>query len=253
MEILRVNKLTVGYGEKIVASDMDFQINKGEIVAVIGKNGSGKSTLLKTVAGINEPLGGDMFLLSKCFSQYSVAERARVIASLFTEKIYADLMSCYEMVAMGRFPYTNTFGSLSRDDISIIEDVAEMTGTKDLMQQDFEKISDGQKQRVLLARAICQKPELLILDEPTSFLDIKYKLELLTMLKNLAEEMGFSVFLSIHELDMAKQIADRIICLKDGKIDRIGTSDEIFSDGYISELFDIRTGSFDENTGLGII
>lgn len=252
MEILRINNLTVGYGKKTIVSDINFQINKGEIAVVIGRNGSGKSTLLKTVAGVIDAVSGDIILNEKNVSLYSASQKAKIISSLFTEKIYADMMTCYEMIAMGRFPYTNSFGNLSKEDCEIIDEVAAMTSVKDLFDMQFEKLSDGQKQRVLLTRAIVQQPELLILDEPTSFLDIKYKLELLILLKRLAKEMDFAVLVSLHELDMAKQIADKIICIKDGVIQKIGNSEQIFADGYIKELFEIYEGEFDEKTGLGI-
>lgn len=253
MEILKVEGLAVGYSGKKIVSDMSFKINSGEIVSVIGRNGAGKSTVLKTIAGIISPLSGDIYLNGKIVQSYTLTERAKIVASLFTEKIDTDMMSSYDMIAMGRFPYTNSFGSLSDVDKKVIDEVTEMTNTTNLLDKQFNKLSDGQRQRVLLARALCQSPKLLILDEPTSFLDIKYKLELLTLLKELACKMDFAVLLSLHELDMAKQVSDRLICLKDGFIDRIGTKETIFTDGYVKSLFDIKEGDFDENTGLGIL
>lgn len=253
MEILKVEGLTVGYSGKKIVSDMSFKINSGEIVSVIGRNGAGKSTVLKSIAGTISPLSGDIYLNGKNVQSYTLTERAKIVASLFTEKIDADMMSSYDMIAMGRFPYTNTFGSLSDVDKKVIDEVTEITNTTNLLDKQFNKLSDGQRQRVLLARALCQSPKLLILDEPTSFLDIKYKLELLTLLRELACKMDFAVLLSLHELDMAKQVSDRLICLKDGFIDRIGTRETIFTDGYVKSLFDIKEGDFDENTGLGIL
>lgn len=253
MEILKVEGLAVGYSGKKIVSDMSFKINSGEIVSVIGRNGAGKSTVLKSIAGIISPLSGDIYLNGKIVQSYTLTERAKIVASLFTEKIDTDMMSSYDMIAMGRFPYTNSFGSLSDVDKKVIDEVTEMTNTTNLLDKQFNKLSDGQRQRVLLARALCQSPKLLILDEPTSFLDIKYKLELLTLLRELACKMDFAVLLSLHELDMAKQVSDRLICLKDGFIDRIGTKETIFTDGYVKSLFDIKEGDFDENTGLGIL
>ena len=157
------------------------------------------------------------------------------------------------MVEMGRYPYTNSFGTISSADKEIVDECMELTSIKDIKDKSFLKLSDGQRQRVLLARAICQRPKVLILDEPTSFLDVKYKMEFLTTLKMLSRKMGFSVLMSLHELDMAKQIADKVICIKNDKIDRIGNVDEIFNDGYIKKLFDITSGDFDERTGTGII
>jgi len=247
-EILRSEKLNIGY-DSLIAGDINIDVSDGEIVVLIGPNGSGKTTFIKTICGLIPALSGNIFIEGREFSKISLNERAKLITAVLTEKTYAEY-TCEEMVAMGRYPYTNGIGSLSDEDKSVVREAMELTDTVGIAGKDFLKISDGQRQRVLLARAICQKPKLLILDEPTSFLDVKYKAEFLRLLRELSDKFGFSVIMSLHELDMAKQIADRIVCIKDGRIDRTGTPDDIFSQGYISRLFDIGAGCFNEETGL---
>lgn len=251
MNRLSTKDLSIGYADPIV-NNINISIDDGEIAVLIGPNGAGKTTLLKTISGLIKKISGSIFIDGKNLNDISLNERAKLIATVLTEKTYAEY-SCEEMVAMGRYPYTNGVGSLSDEDYAIVKNAMELTNITDIAKRDFLKISDGQRQRVLLARAICQEPKLLILDEPTSFLDVKYKMEFLTLLKKLAKEKEFSVIMSLHELDMAKQIADKLICIKEDRIDKIGTVDDIFSEGYIKNLFDISSGDFDEKTGTGVI
>ena len=153
-------------------------------------------------------------------------------------------MTCGELVAMGRYPYTGRLGILSEEDRAVVRSSMEMTETAFLRDEDFTRISDGQRHRVLLARAICQQPKLLLLDEPTSFLDIRHKLEFLLLLRKLAETQNIAVVLSLHELDLAKKIPDRILCLKNGHVDREGPQGEIFRDDYIRRLFDVEEKTY---------
>lgn len=252
-EMMRTEKLSVGYNGNAIVDDINISLETGKIMTLIGPNGVGKTTLIKTLSGIIKPVNGMVYINNESLSNMNDRVRARSIASVLTSKDNAELMSVYEMVSMGRYPYTGTMGLLVDEDKKKVEMAMELTDVLAFKDEEFSKLSDGQKQRVLLARAICQEPLLLILDEPTSFLDIKYKMEFLTLLKRLSKEMSFSVVLSLHELDMAKQISDTIVCIKKSKIDRVGTADEIYSGGYIGELFDIQVGNYDENTGLGII
>lgn len=252
-EMMRTENLSVGYNRNVIVSDINVSLETGKIMTLIGPNGAGKTTLIKTLCGIIKPVNGMVYINNESLSNMNDRVRARSIASVLTTKDNAELMSVYEMVSMGRYPYTGTMGILVDEDKNKVEKAMELTDVLALKDEEFSKLSDGQKQRVLLARAICQEPLLLVLDEPTSFLDIKYKMEFLTLLKKLSKEMSFSVVLSLHELDMARQISDTIVCIKGSKIDRVGTADEIYCGGYIGELFDIKVGNYDEKTGLGII
>ena len=154
---------------------------------------------------------------------------------------------------MGRYPYTGRLGILEQKDNDIVDHCMEITHTTEIADRDFTRISDGQRQRVLLARALCQDPDIILLDEPTSFLDVRYKLEFLTLLRTLARKTPFAVILSLHEIDMAKQVADYILTIKDHKVDKYGLSDDVFSPGYIEHLFDITVGSFNDETCQAIM
>lgn len=155
-------------------------------------------------------------------------------------------MTCEDVVATGRYPYTGCFGVLSKDDHKAVENAMELVKVTELRDLMFDRISDGQRQRVMLARAICQEPEILILDEPTSYLDVRHKLEFLSILQKLCRERQLTVILSLHELELAEKISDRILCVNGRAVDRIGTPEEVMTDGYITQLYGIGMGSYDE-------
>lgn len=149
------------------------------------------------------------------------------------------MKTCRDVVATGRYPYTGWFGVLSDEDQKVVEEVMALTHIMDISGQDYNKISDGQKQRVMLARAICQEPEIIILDEPTSYLDIRYKLEFLSILKEMQVQKNLTVIMSLHELELAKIISDKILCLKGEYIEKYGTPEEVFETEFIRKLYDI--------------
>lgn len=236
----QTDHLTVGYQGTAVLQDVTIGVNRGEILTLIGPNGAGKSTLLKSLAGHLTALSGNIYLSGEELSNRNRRELSGKMAVVFTDKMYTEMMTCEEVVASGRYPYTGRFGILSGSDWQIVEESMEMTCVADLKNRDYKRISDGQKQRVLLARALCQQPEIILLDEPTSYLDIRYKLEFLATLRRLTKEKQLSVIMSLHELELAKRIADRILCIGQNGIERYGTPEEIFREGYISELFGIN-------------
>ena len=158
-------------------------------------------------------------------------------------------MTCEEVVSAGRYPYTGRLGILSQDDILAVEEAMRLVRVLPLRDRDFNCLSDGQRQRVLLARAIAQDPKLLVMDEPTSFLDIRHKLEFLHLLKKLVREKQIAAVLSMHELDLAQKFSDTVLCLRDGHVDRFGPPEEIFTGGYIEQLFQVEYGSYDTRFG----
>jgi len=241
--------LTVGYHGVPLIKDIRISLKKGEIMTLIGPNGAGKTTILKSIIQQLSPLGGVVYLDGKPLDQMTGKELSKKMSVVLTERVRPELMTCEDVVATGRYPYTGRFGILSDQDRRIVREAMELVHISELADRDFLKTSDGQKQRVMLARAICQEPDIIVLDEPTSFLDIRYKLEFLSILQNMSRTRNLSVLMSLHELDLAGRISDKIVCIKGDKVDRFGTPEEVFTPGYIPELYQMTTGSYDERTG----
>lgn len=243
------DRLAAGYGKRPVAEGLSFHAGRGEIVTLIGPNGAGKSTILKTISGGLAPLGGELVLDGVPMERIPRKERARKLAVVFTEKIQGELMTCRDVAAAGRYPYTGRLGLLSEEDQRAVDQALELVHGTDLRDRPFDRISDGQRQRIMLARALCQEPEMILLDEPTSHLDVKYKLEFLSLLREMARKKDLSVLMSLHELDLAERISDRVVCIKDGRMDRCGTPEQVFTPGYVEELFGMTAGRFDAAGG----
>ena len=246
--LLLAEALSVGYGEKTVVSDIVLSAEPGRILCLIGPNGAGKSTLLKTLLRLLPPTAGAVYLEGRALRDYPERELARCSAAVLTGRPEPELMRCFEVVA-GRYPYTGRLGVLSDTDRQVVRQSMEKVGVLHLADTDFTQLSDGQRQRVLLARALCQEPRLLILDEPTSYLDIRHKLDFLQLLRELVRERQLAVVMSMHELELAQRCADTLLCIRDGRIDRTGSPEEIFSGGYIERLYGIEHGSFDRFAG----
>lgn len=238
--------MTVGYQGIPLIKDIEISLKQGEILTLIGPNGAGKSTILKSIAGQLKLIGGDVYLGGDLLEQMTGSELAKKMSVVFTERLRTEMMTCEDVVATGRYPYTGKFGILSDEDHQVVRESMELVHVTALRAQDFTKISDGQRQRVMLARAICQQPEIIILDEPTSYLDVKYKLEFLSVLQELKRKKKLSVIMSLHELDLAERVSDRVLCVKGEYVEKFGTPEEIFVPGYINRLFEIRAGNFDE-------
>lgn len=238
-------RLTVGYDGKPLISNISIGMEKGEILTLIGPNGSGKSTILKSITRHLEAISGVVSIDGADIRRMSGREVATRLSVVLTERIHPELMTCGDVVATGRYPYTNHFGLLTAKDREIVQESLRRVHALELYDRDFREISDGQRQRVMLARAICQEPEIIVLDEPTSFLDIRHKIELLNILSEMAKEKGITVVMSLHEIDLAYKISDKIICVDGETIEDFGTPDEIFTEERISRLYGIENGSYD--------
>ena len=237
--IISADRLSVGYGRKVIVDGIEFEVKQGEILTLIGPNGAGKSTVLKTIAGYLKRLDGTVMVGNRDMLEFSEKEMAKRLSVVLTERISPELMTCREVVETGRYPYTGSFGLLTEKDRAVAENAIEKVSMQDYADVDFSSVSDGQRQRVMLARAICQEPEILILDEPTSYLDIHHKIQFLEILRSLAKEKHMAVILSMHELDFAEKISDYVICIKGGKITLSGTPDKVFTAENIMGLYDI--------------
>ena len=243
-EILRTEKLNVGYGQHIVVNDVEIKAYAGQIQTLIGPNGAGKSTILKTLIRHLQPLGGQVFLKGTNIHTMTEKQIAQVVSVVLTSRPSVELMTCRDIVESGRYPFTGNLGILSAKDHEIVEESMDLVRVTDLAEKDFNNISDGQRQRVMLARAICQQPRLLIMDEPTSFLDIKHKLDFLYLLGNLVKSRQIAVVLSLHELEFAQRFSDTIYCVDNNRIDRFGPPEEIFQGDYIEKLYKVEHGTY---------
>ena len=241
----RTKDLSVGYDGKTLIHDISIGIEKGEIVTLIGPNGSGKSTILKSITRQLKTIAGAVHIEKSELRSLSFREIATKMAVVLTERMKTELMTCWDVVASGRYPYTGRLGILTKEDEAKVAAAMEAVHALSLAQRDFTQISDGQRQRILLARAICQEPEIIILDEPTSFLDIRHKLELLSILRSMAKEKGITVIMSLHEIDLAQKISDKIMCVKGETIAHYGTPEEVFREADIRSLYEIEQGFFE--------
>lgn len=241
--------LTVGYQGIPLIKDIAIGLKKGEILTLIGPNGAGKTTILRSLIRQLKPIRGVAVLDGIRTEDMNGRTFAQKLSVVLTERIHPEMMSCRDVVATGRYPYTGKFGILSEADEHIVDEAIRLVHIEILSERDFAKISDGQRQRVMLARALCQQPDVLVLDEPTSFLDVRYKLEFLSIIQEMARKEKLTVIMSLHELDLAERISDKILCVRGDHVDRFGTSEEIFTGSYISELYGMTVGSYDAGTG----
>lgn len=245
---ITTEKMSVGYDGKPLIEAVEIALQKGEILTLLGPNGAGKSTILKSIARQLSLIAGTVRLDGEDMKSFTGTELSKKMAVVMTSRLRADLMTCEDVVATGRYPYTGRLGVLRKEDHAAVENAMELVQVAEIGDSLFDRISDGQRQRVMLARAICQEPEILILDEPTSYLDVRHKLEFLSILQKLCRERQLTVILSLHELELAEKISDRILCVDGRTVDRIGTPEEVMTDGYITQLYGIRMGSYDEES-----
>lgn len=236
--------LSVGYHGTPLIEGIDIGIWQGGILCLIGPNGSGKSTILRSITRHLAKLGGVVRVGGGDLDQMNGRELARRMSVVLTDRVDPELMTCWEVAAAGRYPYTNHFGRLSPEDEAVVRDCLERVNALELRDQRFTELSDGQKQRVLLARALCQQPEVIVLDEPTSYLDIRHKIELLGILREMTASRRLSVVLSLHEVDLATKLADVVVLVKDNAVFRCGAPEDVLDDDTIRALYDIHDGTF---------
>ena len=237
--------LALGYGKAPLAEAIAVGVPRGKILTLIGPNGAGKSTLLKTLAGQLAPVGGTVLLDGQDLTSYTGNARAQKLALMLPHTRRTELTTCFEFAAAGRIPYTGRLGILSDADRQQVHAALELVGAEHLADRDFNCISDGQRQRILLARAICQQPEIILLDEPTSFLDIKGKIELLTILQKLAHTQNLAVIVSLHELDMAQKISDAVVCVSPGSVSGVLTPEQAFAPENIRTLYRLSAEQYE--------
>ena len=238
MSYCETQDLAIGYGTPLLR-DIALQAERGKVLALIGPNGAGKSTLLKTLAGQLAAQGGAVLLDGQTLTAYTPNARARKLALMLPHTARTELATCFDVAAAGRYPYTGRLGILSDADRRAVHEALTLVQAEALADRDFTKISDGQRQRVLLARAVCQQPEILLLDEPTSFLDVKGKAELMGILQTLAREKNVAIIVTLHELELAQKLADAVVCVASQGVSGVLTPQEAFARENICQLFDL--------------
>ncbi len=252
--VLYTRDLNIGYtsktGKTVIAKNLNLKLSEGELIALIGANGIGKSTLLRTITGIQKPLEGDVLLNDRNILEYEPLELAQNLSVVLTEKLPPSNLTVFELVALGRQPYTNWLGTLTDADTAKVYEALELTQISHLSNKKHYEISDGQLQNVLVARALAQNTKLIILDEPTTHLDLVHKVALFKLLKKLTHETGKCILFSTHDVDLAIQLSDEMIVMTPEKIVQNepcnliadGTFNTIFKDEHI--FFDAEKGKF---------
>lgn len=253
-ETIRLRALRIGYrlhrDEKVVGEGLEGSIRSGELTCLLGQNGAGKSTLLRTLAGFQSPLGGSVALFGRPLERYADSELARRIGVVLTDKCEVTNLTVEDLVSLGRAPYTGFWGRLSREDRRVVEDSLLTVGITPLAGRKIETLSDGERQKVMIAKALAQQTAVIFLDEPTAFLDYPSKVEMMQLLHRLTRERGKTIFMSTHDLELALQIADRLWLMKRGAPLRTGTPEDLAMDGSLKSFFTGRGVQFDAASGL---
>jgi iron complex transport system ATP-binding protein len=252
-DVLVARRLTVGYksgkGCNVVAEGIEVSLKSGEFVCLLGPNGAGKSTLIKTLAGIHRPISGDVILDGMPISAFSSQELARRLSVVLTDRPAVGLMPVFSLVALGRYPYTGWTGNLSPKDEEIVWEAIKAVGIEDLAGRLVGELSDGERQKVMIARALAQQPRVMILDEATAFLDLPRRVELFLLLRRLARESDIAVLLSTHDLDLALRSADRLWILPKGGSLIDGIPEDLVLKGAFAAAFNCSDVVFDSRSG----
>ncbi|MEG1043702.1 MAG: ABC transporter ATP-binding protein [Oscillospiraceae bacterium] len=243
--VIRTENLDVGYDKDVVIKNVDIDALKGQTICLIGPNGAGKSTILRTLSGMLSPINGTVYIGNSPIHKIKASEKAKQMAVVLTEKLSISMTKGIEIVAMGRAVHTNFWGKLNQEDNEIIEESMKIVDAWDLRDREYNSLSDGEKQKILIARALTQQPKLIILDEPTSHLDIKHKIEVVKILNRLAHEKGLTVILALHDIDIAVKSCQTILLIKDGEISVQGKPEEIIKEGTIEKLYNIKGAAYD--------
>ncbi|HEX2908498.1 MAG TPA: ABC transporter ATP-binding protein [Phototrophicaceae bacterium] len=251
---LSTHHLTIGYRQgrrppRVVAADITVALQPGELVCLIGPNGAGKSTLMRTLAGMQPPLSGSITLMGADLPTLTPRELAQHLSIVLTERVDVGILPAYALVALGRYPYTDWTGNLSPDDEAVIQWAIKAVGATDLAARSVDELSDGERQKIMIARALAQEPDVMLLDEPTAFLDLPRRAEMMQLLRHLARDTHRAVLLSTHDLDLALRSADQIWLLPKGGNLQAGAPEDLILSGAFEAAFRAEGVTFDAYTG----
>lgn len=250
---LYTEQVNIKYSDRLVVENLNLSIPTGQTTALIGANGSGKSTILKTLARIMRPYGGSVYLDGKSIHQAPTKVIAKHLAILPQNPTAPDGLTIYELVSYGRFPHQSGWGALSKKDKEIIAWAMEVTGLIDICQRSIDQLSGGQRQRAWIAMALAQQTDILLLDEPTTFLDMAHQLEVLELLDRLNKKEQRTIVMVVHDLNHASQYAQKIVAIKQGKIVAEGSPAEVITKNVLREVFGVEADIYtDARTGVPV-
>ena len=254
--ILTTNNLSIGYKTKketiVIAEQLNLNLDAGKLITLVGANGIGKSTLLRTLTGIQKPLSGNVFLNQKNINSYDGITLAQELSLVLTEKLPPSNLTIFELISLGRQPYTNWLGKLSEDDLEKVNSVMKLTQTEHLAEKKHFEISDGQLQKIMIARALAQETSIIILDEPTTHLDLFHKVAVFKLLKKLSKKTNKCILFSTHDIDLAIQLSDEMIVMTEENIVQDQPCN-LISKGIFNSLFKDETITFDSEKGKFIV
>ncbi|GAB6276592.1 MAG: ABC transporter ATP-binding protein [Rectinema sp.] len=253
LPVVEASSLAIGWKQgrnlQILTWNINFQVAAGHLIALVGPNGAGKSTLLRTIAGLQAPCGGSLSLLERDITLISAEERASLLACVFNERIEAGYLTVWEFVAFGRYPYTNAHNHLTDEDRRHIATALALVGMERFAARTFSSLSDGEKQKVQIARVVAQNTPLLMFDEPTVFLDAPSRIEIFKLAERLVQEAGKTVLLCTHEVDLALKTADELWVIDREHRFSAGAPFVVARSGAIGRAFDLPTVAFDVISG----
>ncbi|PAB57950.1 ABC transporter ATP-binding protein [Anaeromicrobium sediminis] len=250
--MFQVKNLSFSYGEKETLRNLNFQLEEGTMTTIIGPNGSGKTTLLNVMTNNLDNYSGDVYLRNKSLKDYSIKELSQNLAIVYQNVDIKFPFTCMEVVAMGRTPFSSRMKDLTKEDSEIIYEVMDMTDTTCFMNKDITCLSGGEKQRIMLARALAQTPKILVLDEAFSNMDIKYTIKFLDLLKEKVKNDGMTVINIMHDLNLTDIYSDNILALSKGNLVKSGKTEDVMKPQFIKSLFGINTRKISDR-GLAIL
>ncbi len=245
---IELHEVTLGYGERVLMSDASVGFGWGELTALIGRNGTGKSTLLRTIAALAKPQSGRITIGGVDASQLTMREIASRIAFVSTEDVRVQNLHVWDVVSLGRAPYTNWVGKLTAEDKEKVRESLRLVGMESFAEASMDSLSDGERQRVMIARALAQDTPIILLDEPTAFLDLPNKYEICLLLKKLAHKEGKCILFSSHDLSIAIELCDTIAVIEGGKF-HYGTAEMLMEEGVMQRIFNNTQIEFDRERG----